>query len=1019
MNRINWVESILKQKLIIYLLALVICIAGLFSLFTITIAPFPAVNINKIYITITYPGANAETVNKQVTSEVIQGLQTINNIQSIIANTQSGLTQIILSLNDVSRQALLQAQIDIMQAIQSAHLPTSVSQPEIQVARGQSGLIEYMVMSKKHSLFEVTNFINATIKPFFSSLPGVVLYTANLNPAVKISLNPVMLAKYRLNPLAIAQLIDSNYQSAPLGSLYVASEQYILNASDNLNTLNSLKHLVIGYEGGDANATFGQPIQLSDIASISFAPQLSAITPYASVDGQLASYVNLNTQTNANPFKIKEATASYINKLQHQVGNEYHIKEVFNMASIMQTAMDEVVFTIIIACMLVIIVALLFLGRFKTTLIPIATIPVCLLGAVVVIHLLGLSLNIIVLLAMVISVGLVVDDAIVVVENITTLLERGMPKYQAVIEGTATIAMTVIGITLTLVAVYLPLVFIDSLVIQVIKPFALTLAASVLISGIIALTLTPVMAITFTSDKAPNQYQLWFEKVLARIILIYHNSLNFVLTFPKTMILSLVVLLALSIYIVSFLPKMVFPADPSGTIKVTVNANPTDTVATIRQKLALFEPFYHKKTLKDYIIHIDQDPDSGKLTGTLLLSYKDKYIKENSQFLDEINSFIKKKKINNTFARINSFSNWSNTDLEVYLYGGSNQKKVDSIAKEITNKLKDSSLFATVNNSISSYKKQFDFNIDSAKSEQVGISREDIINLLSTYYGGYILNNNFSIVGLSVPIVVKLGDHNLLDPGSFSLLTITSKTTGKSYPLSAFVSLKLVAKPTSVMSFNNQATVDIKANLNQGKTLSEAISTVNQLINNYGGEVQYQYVGNAKDYLSGNNQTILIVLFGLLCIYVLLTLVFGNLVDPFIILLTVPFSVIGGALSLYLINGSFNIYSILGLITLVGLITKHGVLIIQFANNELKNAKPLKEAILLATEHRFRPIMMTTLAMIFGALPLLLSSNIMYVSRQNLAIVIMGGLIIGTLFSLFIVPLMYEVIKGAKLRLTK
>lgn len=659
------------------------------------------------------------------------------------------------------------------------------------------------------------------------------------------------------------------------------------------------------------------------------------------------------------------------------------------------------------------------MGRLKATIIPIATIPICLLGAICFLYLLGVSLNIIDLLAMVIAVGLVVDDAIVVVENITSLLEKGVSKYQAIIEGTSHIAKTIIGITLTLIAVYLPLLFIDSIIIQIIKPFALTLMSAVFISGIVALTLTPVMAVIFTDNKKPNRYQIGFEKVFKKVISYYHKSLNFVLSFPKSMIIILIIILSISIYVISFLPKTVFPTDPSGEIKVLINQTPSDTSNSLKEKLAKLKSVYQDKRLTYYIKRIEQDPQSGKTRGVLFLSYKPAYLKQMNAILSEVNSQIKKQKLENTYARLNAISNWGDIDLSFYIYSGNNQRKVDQIAQKVTKKLKQTGIFSFVNNTVSPYKKQFDFIIDSAKSEQVGISRLDILNLLSVYYGGYTLNNNFSYQGLSVPIVIKLANDELKTPKSLENITITSQKTGKTYPLSAFVSLKLVARPTNLTSFNNQSAVEIMANLSKGHSLGEAIDEVNQVMKVYGNQVQYQFTDNAKDYLKGNHQSMMIVIFGLVCIYVLLALVFGSLIDPFIILLTVPFSVVGGALSLYLIGGSFNIYSVLGLITLIGLITKHGVLIVQFANTELKRGLALKEAILLATEHRFRPIMMTTLAMIFGALPLLLSSEMMYVSRANLAIVIMGGLVIGTLFSLYVVPLVYELIKSIRFKIIK
>jgi multidrug efflux pump len=262
-----------------------------------------------------------------------------------------------------------------------------------------------------------------------------------------------------------------------------------------------------------------------------------------------------------------------------------------------------------------------------------------------------------------------------------------------------------------------------------------------------------------------------------------------------------------------------------------------------------------------------------------------------------------------------------------------------------------------------------------------------------------------------VPVLIQLDQQDLQHPQSIEKFTIISPQNGQSYPLSDFVHIQLISKPASVRTFNNAPAVSVFANLASGVSMGQGIDAVNQIMQHDVPNAQFQYVDNAARYLQSNHQSLFIAVLGTVCIYFLLTILFRNLLDPFIIMLTVPFTVIGGALSLYLIDGSFNLFSVLGLITLVGLITKHGILIIQFANAELKKGALVLDAILSATRHRFRPVIMTTLAMVLGALPLLLSSEMMYVSRQNLAIVLIGGLLIGTLFSLFIVPIVYVLMK--------
>src|SRR3990167_823486 len=352
------------------------------------------------------------------------------------------------------------------------------------------------------------------------------------------------------------------------------------------------------------------------------------------------------------------------------------------------------------------------------------------------------------------------------------------------------------------------------------------------------------------------------------------------------------------------------------------------------------------------------------------------------------------------------------SDLSVYIYGNTTIQKLNNIVIRITQLMKKSPLFSMANNTISLPEKQLAFTIDAVKAAKLGIFKDQLSNLLSAYFGGYQLDNDFTIDGLTVPVVLQLDTQNLQDPNAIQKIEIQSPTIKQDVLLSEFVSLRLQAKPSQITTFNSQPAVEVNANLANNQSLGTAIHSLNNLIETVAPALQYQYVDKAAAYLEGDAQTKLVLILGLVCVYFLLTILFGNLIDPFIIMLTVPFSVIGGALSLYLIGGTLNIFSIFGLITLIGLITKHGVLIVQFANQELKSKQcSIKEAIFTATHHRFRPIMMTTLAMSLGALPLVLGSEHMYVSRQNLGIVIIGGLLIGTLFSIFIVPLIYTLIK--------
>jgi multidrug efflux pump len=1002
----KWVAACQQHKLLVYIAAIVVCLLGLFFLYTIPIAPFPEFHMNKFEINFKYPGANAATVQTQITQKVENALRSISNVQQISALSKSGAAVISLILESDDAQNSLQTEIKIMQAISSAHIPTSVPQPIISVSSSQSGLIVYMVSSSKWNIFNIDNYIQATLYPKFSSLPGVTVFSNNRDPVVKISLIPAKLAEYGLSATDVAEQLNAVFHSSPMGSMYLNQQPYELNLANPIHSIPGFENVVVGYQ----KPAMGGPIYLKNIAHVGFMSRSIVPSYYSSLNGKVADAIILYTTTRANPFLVTDASQKYVRSLQGHMPGGLKIHTIFNNADTMHASFNELVTTIVIAAFLVLLIALVFLGHFRTTLIPIATIPVCLAGAIIFINLLGMSVNMLSLLAMVIAVGLVVDDAIVVVENITRHLEAGMSKHDAILHGTTDIATTVIGITATLLAVYLPISFCSGAFITMLKAFAMPLAAAVFISGIVALTLTPVMCTTLVKDEAPNRYQLWFSRVFQAMIGRYHAALKCVLRFSWVSLVVVVILVVLGAYIGLKSPQTFFPNDPIGVVDITFGGAPGDTVASLKKQSVMFAPFYNASAVKYWMLDIQSQ--NGRLGGKITLMYKAQYLQKTLGFSAKINAFIKKNHLANAYAAIEKVNNWGGYDIALDLYGSSDIEKINQAALKITGIMKKNPMFAMANNTINYPVKQLAFDVDTVKAAKFGIYKPQIAALLSTFYGGFTLNNNFNIDKLSVPVVVQLGRADMQNPASLQKLQIKSPLTGQFYPLDTFVTTHVVAEPTAINSFDGQPSVEIIANMAKGYSLAKAFPFIDGVIKNSTPGFQHSYTGAALTYLQGNHQTLLIVVLGLLCIYFLLAILFNNLLDPFIILLTVPFSVVGGLLSLHLIGGSINLYSTIGLITLIGLITKHGVLIVKFANNELASGVgSVREAVLNATQHRFRPILMTTLAMTLGALPLVLSDKIMYVARDALGVTLIGGLLIGTIFSLFIVPLVYTFVK--------
>ena len=1014
----KWVGRSLRNSLAIYLLSFALCLGGLFCLTVIPVTPYPFPPAQGMRMMFHYPGANAHTMQTQVVSKVVSGLQAVPNIQSIDTMAGDGMASMQITLNDNTPLAVLQTQMQLQRVVADSHLPRAVPPPRIERGSGYAELVTYMVMADHLSLFQIDNFIEAKLVPVFRSIPGVILDKHGQDPIISIALQPMQLAAYHLLPSSVAETVNDAMGSQPLGQLYLGGEPYALNLGQPISRLPQMAQIILGYhgQGGGGELLAGQPIRLSDVATVAFQSNKLGAVFYNSYNGHLADGIDLNTSTAANPFDVMRITHAFIEKIKDTLPADMKIFDVGNQATSMHQSFNEVLFTVGIASLLVLGISLMFLGRLRLTLVPIVTIPICLLGAIAIITAFGLSLNILTLLAMVIAVGLVVDDAIVVMENIMRHVEAGMGRQQAVWQGTTEIAKTVIGITATLLAVYLPLSFVKhSVFIQMLSAFAMPLAAAVLISGVLALTLTPVMCAHLLDDSPQNAYQVAFNRGLTRVILLYQWALKRVLDWPVFFIGLFVLCITVGVYADMHLPRRFFPHDPTGNVEIIITATPQDNVDTLKAKAARFASFYQAPQVNYRALEIRNDQRDGRLKARLEIHYKDSVLTDVPKFSQQVTAFVAKHQLQQTNVKMNLEMNSGNWDYDVVgeLYGDVSLAALNKKAQALTDQMKKSSLLSLADNRIPSLQKQFTFDIDTVQAARFGLARSNIATMLGVYYGGQTLDDEFDIAGLSVPVMVQLGASDLQNPNLLSQLQIKSPQTNRYYPLSQFVHLKMVALPSMLETFNNHPSVMLLGKLAPGVSMSAGIKYLNQLVATQAPDLSLRYDGPSKQYLEGNAQTILVGVLGIICIYMLLAILFQSLLDPLIILLTVPFSMVGGALSLYAVGGSLNLFSTLALITLIGLITKHGVLLVQFANHMLSKGSSVREAVLMATHDRFRPIMMTTLAMSLGALPLLWSEGHMYVSRHALAAVLIGGLLIGTLFSLFIVPLVYTLVKKA------
>ena len=1006
------IDFCLKKPLVVCIFAMAIFIIGFFCMRQMSLTMLPLPEARAIQVNVTYVGASPSTVQNEITSKLVNALQSIEDVDLISANSKAGSSRINISFASLSGLQAIQRLSEINQVVSSTPLPSGANQPVVTRFSGRNGLFDFFIASKTATPLELLDYYNAKLKMPLKKIEGVSLVEVMADiqsSVVRIKVDPRKVAQYNLSLSDIKDTLNSVNQSLPAGSLAITGHNYLINIAAKTDSLPSIANIIIGQAR--------RIIRVKDIASISYEDVNIVPLTRSRLNGQHVIGVELDSTGSSDPIRITQQVKNLLNKARASLPPGMKIIESYNSGELIHNAIMDVFVTILIAAFLVIVICLLFLGRFRNTLIPIVTIPICLSGAFIFLSLFSFSINMFTLLAMVVAIGLVVDDAIVVVEHITIYVEQGMRLDQAVVRGSKEIAVTIIGITLTLVAVYLPTLFMTNVFAIWYQQFTVTLAVCVLLSGLLALTLAPLMCHYLLTADAPNRYQVSFQQKLNRVIAGYHYLLEHVLTYKKTALLLTAMLIAGGIYYCLLIPKSILPKDPTISVLATVHPAPGDTVDTlmIRMQKAFANFRVNDKRIFERYMTASIDPDTGVLTGSFRAFSALPYVKEIPELTEQMNHYIKTKtKLNASAVLHEMFTFGSNGDIAL-LIQDSNEQRALHAAKKIGTALKGKPQFLSVDVGSPPIQPQYNIKINVAKAYRAGISPADLRSLLSLYLGGGKLSNDVAIGSESVPIYLQLANPYLHDPNVLQLLTIKNNQ-GKRLPVSDFASLKMQPQATVITTVNNRPSVAININLAKGYSISDGLPLVEQALDHQGPGVMHRYIGLVTEYIKNNKNATMVFLFGILAVYLLLTLLFNSLLDPFIILFTVPFSLIGGALSLYVINGTINIVSIIALITLVGLITKHGVLIVYFANVEQRKGLSILDAIMTASAHRFRPIMMTTLAMAAGSLPLIFATGMGYMMRMQLGVVLCAGLLIGTIFSLFIVPLVYLLLKQIRER---
>ena len=1000
-------DPFIRRPVLATVLSLLIILLGAQAFNKLAVREFPKMENALIKVTTVYPGANAETIQGYITQPLQNSLASAEGIDFMTSESRQNVSTIsVFARLGTDSDKLLTELLAKANEVKSS-LPAQAQDPLLEKESDGNSLMYISFSSEELSAQQVTDYLFRVVQPKLATLPGMAKAEVLGNQvfAMRIWLNPARLSAYGITANDVNNAIKQyNYLSTAgeiEGQLTVTS----LNARTVLNTPEAFAGIPVKVSGDSR-------ILLGDIARIELGSESYDIR--TSMNGIPSVYIGIKGTPSANPLELIKKVRTELPEIEAQLPANLQMTIAYDGTKFIQASIDEVVSTLAEAVLIVVAVVFLFLGSFRSVLIPVITIPLSMIGVLFFMQLMGYSINLLTLLAMVLAIGLVVDDAIVVVENIHRHIDEGKSPFDAALQGAREIAVPVISMTITLAAVYAPIGFLSGLTGALFKEFALTLAGSVVISGIVALTLSPMMCAQLlrptnkTSGLAHRLDQL-FEGLKQRYQRALHSSME---TRPVILLFALLVLLLIPV-LLTFTKKELAPNEDQGMIYLFASSPQTNNLKYMNANTdAFIEVFKSIPEYKQSFLVEGTGGVQASFGGFGLLPWNER---ERSQM--EVLPDLQAKLNEIPGIKVFAFNRpalpggGSGLPFQFVITAPASYETLLEVAERIKTRVAATNKFAFVDTDLDFNKPELVIDIDREKAAQMGVSMQDIGQLLATLLGESEINR-FTIEGRSYKVIAQ-ADPSFRDSPNWINNFSVRNSQGQMVSLATLVTISERARPAQLSQFQQLNSVTLKGF--PIVSMGEAIETVRAIAEEESPKgFTFDYAGASRQFVTESGALAATFALALAVIYLLLAAQFESFRDPLVILVTVPLSICGALIPLFLGFATLNIYTQVGLITLIGLISKHGILVVEFANH-LRQDKGLtaRQAVEEAAAIRLRPILMTTAAMVFGMLPLLMASGAGAVSRFDIGLVIATGMSIGTLFTLFVLPAIYILLAKA------
>ncbi|WP_019867818.1 efflux RND transporter permease subunit [Methylovulum miyakonense] len=1002
----NLTDIFIRRPVLSMVISIMLLVLGLRSLTSLPVLQYPRTENAVVTVTTAYYGADPDVIAGFITTPLETVIAEANGIDYITSISQNGVSTITanLRLNFDPNKALTEINAKVNSVLNQ--LPPESQRPVINVKIGETIDAMYIGFSSDTlPANNITDYLVRTVQPRLQSVEGIQLaeLLGSKNFSLRAWLDPDKLMAYALTATDVSNALKQNDFIAGVGTTKGQMVQVNLTASTGLHSVAEFKELIIKQQGGAI-------IRLKDVANVTLGAD--DYESSVSFDGDKAVYIGLQIAPSANLLDVIGRVREVFPDIQAQLPEGMNGKIVYDSTKFVDSSIHEVVHTLVEALIIVTLVVFAFLGSPRSVLIPVIAIPLSLIGTFTMMLIFGFSINLLTLLALVLAIGLVVDDAIIVVENVNRHLEDGMEPIPAALLAAKELTGPIIAMTIVLIAVYVPVGFQSGLTGALFSEFAFTVVGAVTVSAIVALTLSPMMSSRLLKvhkhDRSGWEERLvdWIDRNFNRLSKMYgrllHATLNYL---PVTAVFSLIILG--SIYFLYANAKSeLAPQEDQGVIISIANTAPD---ATLGQRLMYSQQIYeafHQYTETDHVFQLEAPGSS--ISGMVLKPWHERP-QTATQMLPQVQNDLNK--IAGVKAAVFQPPPLpGSSGMPVQFIIGSNEsfEQLNIVHEQFMEEARKSGRFIFVDSDLRYDQPQTRLNIDRDKAALLGLTMQDVgASLASMLGGGYV--NYFSLDARSYKVIPQIQQKFRLNPEQ--LLDYPIRTAdGGSVPLSTIATLSTEIVPRLLNHFQRTNDVMIVGVPFPGVTLGDALATLQDIAKKVlPPTYSIDYAGQSRQLIKESSGFVFTFLFALIIIYLALAAQFESFRDPLIILVSVPMSIAGALvfIALGIGNATLNIYTEVGLVTLMGLISKHGILIVEFANNRQKEGMGKREAIESAASIRLRPILMTTAAMVLGVLPLIMATGAGAVSRFSMGLVIATGIAIGTFFTLFVVPAVY------------